>query len=393
MNARLNANEKLASVLSLCGTIRAELDANPEARDQVAAAAGIDSTDPILRPVQKLSKDAINAMRAGIMPNVASAGTVGAMTNATEARVLVDLYYSMQEQRKAVDNQILSMDRGVDGAAGHQAADFLGTQVDALETNAKLWLEAFASSHAMWPWFQAVHGIGPVLAAGLIAHLGGRPLPPTVGHWWRYAGLDPTQQWLKADALGKLWNEQDGDLDMRTRIVAKLVGRDPETVLRDATVDFKTGEEHALTKARAIKSLSRIPFNRPLKTLCWKVGDQFVKLGGREDAFYAKFYRNRKADEIVRNERGDRAGLAARTLAEKPTHAQRATYAEGRLPDGRVDLMARRATVKLFLSHLHELWWRVEHDGAMPPRPFSVAIQGHAHYIAPPHASALGFEE
>jgi hypothetical protein len=387
----MNANEKLNAALKLLADIRAELDADPQARQRVAGTAGIEMGGSILVPIQKLSKDAVNAMRAGIMPNVASAGAVGAMTNATEARVLVDLYYSMQEQRKSVDNQVLSMDRGVDGAAGHQAADFLGTQVDALEANAKTWLEAFAAAHPMWPWFQAVHGIGPVLAAGLIAHLGGRPLPPTVGHWWRYAGLDPTQQWLKADALGKLWGDQEGDIDMRTRVVAKIIGRDPETVLRDATVDFRTGETKPLTKAGAIKSLSRIPFNRPLKTLCWKVGDQFVKLGSREDAFYARFYRNRKADEIARNERGDRAALAAKTLAEKPTHAQRKTYAEGRLPDGRVDLMARRATVKLFLSHLHELWWRKEHNGEMPPKPFSVSIQGHAHYIPPPHVEAIGF--
>lgn len=383
--------QELNNAIETLRKARVLLDARPDLRDMIAGAAGIEVGTGILTPVAKLSKDAINAMRAGTMPNMAASGKVGEMANATEARVLVDLYYSMQEQRKAVDNQVLSMDRGVDAGAGHQAADYMGVQVDALEANAKVWLEAFAASHVMWPWFSAVHGIGPVLAAGLIAHLGGRPLPPTVGHWWRYAGLDPSQKWLKADELTRLWAEQDGDADMRTRILSQIVGRDPVTVLRDATVDFKTGETHDLTKARAIKSLSRIPFNRPLKTLCWKVGDQFVKLGGRQDAFYAAFYRNRKAAEIVRNERGDRAELAAQTLAAKPAHAQRKTYAEGKLPDGRVDLMARRATVKLFLSHLHELWWRVEHGGEMPPKPFSVSIQGHAHYIQPPHSEALGF--
>jgi hypothetical protein len=211
-----------------------------------------------------------------------------------------------------------------------------------------------------------------------------------VGHWWRYAGLDPTQQWMRADELGKLWADQSGDIDQRTRTIAAIVGRDPETVIRDATTDFKSGEQHELTKARAIKSLSRIPFNRPLKTLCWKVGDQFVKLGDRKDAFYAVFYRNRKAQEIARNERGDRAQLARQTLEAKPNHAQRKTYAEGKLPDGRIDLMARRATVKMFLSHLHELWWRMDHGGDMPPRPFSISIQGHAHYVAPPYADVLG---
>jgi hypothetical protein len=345
-----------------------------------------------LQPMIRLNKDGVAALLAGQSGGpMPSAGVAGA-SNISEARILVDLYYAMQEYRKGFDNQVGAIERGADQATTHVSADFIGTQIDVLESNAKLFLEVFASSHPMWGWFKAVHGIGPVLAAGLIAHFGSRALPPTVGHWWRFAGLDPSQRWLKADALSDLWNEQEGDIDQRTRNVAAIVGRSPDTVIRDATVDFKTGETKPLTRAGALKSLARIPFNRPLKTLCWKVGDQFVKLGAREDAFYARYYRNRKAQEIARNEAGERAALAAKTLSEKPSHAQRATYADGRLPDGRVDLMARRATVKLFLSHLHEVWWRVEHDGEMPPKPFSVSIQGHAHYIPPPHLDAVGLE-
>lgn len=351
---------------------------------------------PSLIPIVRLSKDVIAAIRAGAEARAAGQPLVtgpAGVANATEARVMVDLYYAMQDQRKALANQIGAIDRRVDAGVQHTYADLLLVQVQTTEDNAAMFLEAFASAHPLWPWFSAVTGIGPVLAAGLIAHLGGRPVPPTVGHWWRFAGLDPTQRWHKSDELARMWADRSEDVETRTRILARIIGRDPETVIRDATLDFKTGEVSALTKAKALKSLARIPFNRPLKTLCWKVGDQFVKLGSREDAVYARYYRQRKADEIARNERGDRAALAARTLDEKPGHAQRAIYAEGRLPDGRVDLMARRATVKLFLSHLHEVWYRVENDGAAPPAPFSVSIQGHGHYIPPPYLDVMGFGE
>lgn len=348
---------------------------------------------PSLTPIIRLNKDAIAALRAGTAPEfpALSSGVAG-QANASEARVLVDLYYSLQDYRKAIDNQMRSIDNGADAGAQHAALDFMAAQIDSLEHNAKLWLETFVTAHPMWPWFAAVDGIGPILAAGLVAHLGSRPVPPTVGKWHRYAGLDPSQRWLKVDELKKLWAEQEGDIDQRARTIAIQVGRDPNTVIRDATTDYKTGAVKALTKDSAIKSLSRIPYNRPLKTLCWKIGDQFVKLGGSQKAFYAVWYRNRKALEITRNQRGDRRDLAASTLATTPGHAQKSTYAQGLLPDGRVDLMARRATVKLFLSHLHELWYQVENN-CVPPKHFAISVLHHVDYIPPPHQEVLGITQ
>jgi hypothetical protein len=343
-----------------------------------------------LIPIVKLSRDALKALSGGaaVPPGgtASDAPTVGGTRDT--ARALVDLYYRMQEERKALANQVGAINRGAD-TGGALWIEYTLKQIEVLEDNAASFLETYAWSHEMGPWLQAVHGIGPVLAAGLLAHL---TLQPTVGHWWRFAGLDPHQKWLGKDDLKTLWAEQEGDIETRARIVAGIVGRNPETVLRDATTDFRTGEVKGLTKDGAIKALARIPFNRPLKTLCWKIGDSFVKLGSREDAYYARYYRQRKAEEIARNLRGDRAELAARTLADKPMHAQRAIYAEGRLPDGRIDLMARRATVKLFLSHMHEVWWRVEH-GTAPPKPFSIAVLGHGHYLPPPYLEAIGQAE
>lgn len=344
---------------------------------------------PILTPVIRLTKDVRNLLFG---EGERKAVGVASQANASEARVLIDLYYSIQDYRKSIDNQCRSMDQGMDGGDSHQALDFMASQIDTMERNAVAFLQTYVTSHVMWPWLSAVDGIGPILAAGLVAYLGHRPVPATVGKWNRYAGLDPTQQWLKADQIKALWTTLDGSLEERTRVIAHRIGCDPETVLKNATINFSTGEIKPLTRDSAIKALSRIPFNRTLKTLCWKIGDQFVKLGDSQKAYYAKYYRQRKAQEIARNLNGERSDLARVTLKSKPTHAQRAVYAQGMLPDGRIDLMARRATVKLFLSHLHELWYRMENPGQLPPKHFAFGRLHHVDYLPPPHQHVLGLE-
>jgi hypothetical protein len=58
-------------------------------------------------------------------------------------------------------------------------------------------------------------------------------------------------------------------------------------------------------------------------------------------------------------------------------------YSAGRLPPGQIDARARRYAVKLFLSHLHEVWYKA-HFGKAPPLPYPIAILGHAHIKPPP---------
>jgi hypothetical protein len=55
-------------------------------------------------------------------------------------------------------------------------------------------------------------------------------------------------------------------------------------------------------------------------------------------------------------------------------------YSVGKYPPGHIDAMARRWAVKIFLSHLHDAWYRQAY-GKAPPAPFPIAIQGHAHRI------------
>ncbi len=235
----------------------------------------------------------------------------------SEARFLVDAYYIMQEQRKRSANQIRAL------SESHEPNTIISWFLDqnrSLENQIKLALGKYAQANAVGSRMLEVVGIGPVISAGLLAHIDIRQAP-TVGHIWRYAGLDPTSKWNK-------------------------------------------GEKR--------------PWNASLKTLCWKIGESFVKVSGKETAYYGHVYKQRKDFESGKNMDGLYKDQALAILKARPTHAQKDIYAKGILPDGHIHSRAKRYAVKLFLAHLHEVWYRVEY-GMEPPLPYPIAHLGHAH--------------
>jgi hypothetical protein len=241
-----------------------------------------------------------------------------------EGRYLVDLYYQMQEHRIALRGQERAQQETGEPI---ETVSHFASQIEALERQAKSVLEAWTDESTVSAWAKSQIGIGGVLAAGLEAHID-ITRAHTAGAIWRFAGLDPSLKWGK-------------------------------------------GEKR--------------PHNARLKTHCWKIGDSFVKVSGRDDAFYGQLYRQRKAQEVERNESGDNADAAAQTLEDRTIKDRklRATYEAGLLPDGRVDLRARRWVVKLFLSHWHAVAYRAHH-GKNPPNPYVITHLGHVDMIVPP---------
>lgn len=251
--------------------------------------------------------------------------TAGTMLDRDQARFLVDLYYSLQEHRLALGNQERSL------VAANKPTDVVNhffSQISVLEKQMSSVLDKWTGASDVGRWARSIKGVGPIIAAALMAHID-IERAPTVGHIWRFAGLDPTVKWNK-------------------------------------------GEKR--------------PWNADLKVTCWKLGDSFVKVSGHEDAFYGKIYRERKALEIERNEAGLFADQAAASLvAKKITDKKlKACYESGKLPPGRLDLRARRYAVKLFLSAFHEVAY-VERYDEMPPKPYVLQHLGHAHEIIPPN--------
>lgn len=239
-----------------------------------------------------------------------------------EVRYLVDAYYQMQDDRIRANNQVRQITKD---EPLPPLVTWLAEQCETLESQIKGALDVYVKSKPVGCWLLSITGIGPVISAGLLAHIDIEKAP-TVGHIWRFAGLDPTVKWEKKQ---------------------------------------------------------KRPWNARLKVICWKAGESFVKVSNNDKAFYGHVYKERKALETSRNEQGlfrdqASAALEAKKIG-KETEAYK-SYSSGRLPPAHIHARATRYAVKLFLSHLHEEMYR-ERYGIDPPLPYPIAHLGHAHKV------------
>ena len=179
----------------------------------------------------------------------------GTTLSKEEARYLVDLYYQMQEYRKASDNQVRQLQKE-DNKEPHETLAFFANNFRTLERNIKSVLQVYAESKPIGQWMLSICGIGPVISAGLMANIDITKVQ-TAGQIQAFAGLDPTREWNK-------------------------------------------GEKR--------------PYNARLKTLCWKIGQCFIKVQNNEEDVYGKIFAIRKAYEIERNEKGELADQAKAKL-------------------------------------------------------------------------------
>lgn len=283
-----------------------------------------------------------------------------------EARFLVDAYYSMQDARIRASHQERTLEKAEEPNA---VLRWLAGQNETLEDQVKRALAYYSESEPLGKWAQSIIGIGPVIAAGLLAHID-IAKAPTAGHIWRFAGLDPTAKWEK----GK-----------------------------------------------------KRPWNAALKRLCWLIGESFVKTSGNENAQYGPVYKDRKAIEIERNERGEFQPQAQAALDSRKfgSDTEAKIWYEGRitaknaraireaepskrpkmlrelagepgsgvqmLPPARIHLRATRYAVKLFLSHYQHVGHEMLH-GQPPAHPYILSREGvdprhrqHTHFLAPPN--------
>lgn len=334
-----------------------------------------------------------------------------------EARYLVDTYYMWQEQRKRTANQ----DRALgESQEPHEAIAWLLGNANVLERSLARLLKVYADTRVVGEWAQTIVGIGPIIAAGLLAHIDIEQAP-TVGHIWRFAGLDPTQEWL-GKVRGKVVTTEF--LDQKSGVVAEVQATAFAAALdRRIALPLRgaKGKEVKLTVDSLSAWAARRPWNADLKTLCWKIGESFVKVSGRDGDVYGQVYLERKAQEWARNVAGDfadqaRGIMAAKKfgkdkdapkwydgclnpgevvellkaeqsvspLAQSPlTIAEPETYTP-MLPPGHLHSRAKRYATKLFLSHYHHVAHE-DHFGEPPPKPYILTQEGHAHFLGPPN--------
>lgn len=251
--------------------------------------------------------------------------------SAAELRLLVANYYQAQQMRKSMDMQLRHLGDRQPLAISTFAAEGFADIESAI---AKAFDKLLTSPVALW--LKKQRGIGPVISAGLLAHID-ITKAPTAGHIWSFAGLNPKMEWKK-------------------------------------------GEKR--------------PFNAELKQLTWHAGQCFMKQSNDPDCYYGQLYRERKKYEIKRNESGGNSERAKTfKVSDGATKAVKDKLADGKLPDFNIDDRARRYAVKIFLSHLHAvMYW--DKFKKPPPKPFAIAHLGHAHELEVPYMDMFpGFRE
>jgi hypothetical protein len=302
-----------------------------------------------------------------------------------EMRYLVEQYYAIQEYRKASSNQISAIER-IGGEAAQLATTEIHKALTRIEKQIQTHLEVASNNSAVGRWCNSITGIGPVISAGLLAHIDIHKAP-TAGHIWRFAGLDPTQNWLGAEKAKVAVKDAIHD-GIREAIpsLARLIGTSPDTLLKLASSDSK-GKALKLTETTLARAAAKRPWNAALKTLCWHIGESFVKVSGKDDDVYGKLYLIRKDYEQKRNESGALADQAAAKLDKykigKETDAY-GYYSKGFLPPAHIHARAKRWTVKLFLAHWQWVAWESE-TGQPPALPYVIEHMGHMDLLAPPN--------
>lgn len=309
-----------------------------------------------------------------------------------EINMITDFYYQIQDTRIRFANQLRAIHQRTDNSTdeNENITYQLFNNVVNTEKATKKILDYSSGNTRIGRWLRSNMGIGPVLASALMSSFD-ITKAPTAGHFWSYAGLnDNNKPWLGTE---KAKDIIDSVLQGRKKItendlaeIAKIAKYRYEQLYTAAMTD--TG----FSKKNLTAFMAKPPYNLDLKIICWKVGEQFMKLANNEKSLYGKIYREKKADEHLKNNNGLFAEQAKRKLQVTNIDKKeiREIYESGKLPDGHILARAKRFAVKLFISHLFEAMYFYTY-GTKAPEPYMIAHQGHVHYIGPevPYESIL----
>ena len=237
---------------------------------------------------------------------------------------LVRDYMDYQEQRLRLMAQMVK-DKEFDRESPVRSVAFEFFQW--AEEVIKKGLEEVTEKDPIGKWCKSHLGVGPVISSGFLSYIDIEKAP-TAGHIYSYAGL-----------TGVKWEK---------------------------------GQKR--------------PWNPDLKKICFYLGESFIKVSGNPDAFYGKLYRIRREIEVEMNERGDHKELAAYYLKNMnyrdDTSITKIAHMQGKLVDGHLTRRAARWAVKMFISHLHKVWFE-KHYGRPAPLPYAIAHLNHAHMLEP----------
>lgn len=254
--------------------------------------------------------------------------TAATALSQNEVRLIVDLYYQVQDFRIATANIVRSQP-----GEPNALSEWVFRNFKIIERDIAAAMGTFAAHYRVGQWLQSAYGIGPIISAGLLAHLDIKKAK-TPGNFLSFAGLiDPSRQ------------------------------------------PWEKGEKR--------------PWNAKLKTLATvRMGETFVKFSGQHECVYGHLYVERKLRVIRENAAGkfsDHALVRSKEVDKKTIayqwysgqypaslctadffllslkqreHAMnkcRVKEGEGlpMLPPAHLHSRARRHMAQMLLSHLH----------------------------------------
>ncbi len=338
--------------------------------EQTAEVVDFSFADPFMRLTKDVKQASRNLTRA-------------------DARWLVDEYYLLQHNRIAAAAQERS---SYEDDEPHRLVAWVNDTFSRFETAVKASMGEFAATYRVGQWCQAQYGIGPVLSAAMLCNFDIRKAP-TVGHFWRFAGLDPSCKWLGKEKAKALLKELEVDETLtpnQAEAINKACGQHTTKIINVFQNGFKApnGNKMILGASGVVRLLSVLPWNAKLKAICaYRMGECFVKFCNKPDCYYGNLYALKKAKLTEINEAGAFTETAAERVSTvgKTTEAYKA-YAAGVLPKAQIHNRARRWAVKIFISHLHRVMYE-DFYGKEPPAPYIFEHPNgtdHRHLLEPP---------
>jgi Transposase IS116/IS110/IS902 family. len=109
-----------------------------------------------------------------------------------DLRYLVNVYEEVQKHRIRAGQQVKAAER--EGNEPNFVIVWMRQTFSEFEESVKKILDVYTSADPVGRWIRSIPGLGPYIAAGLLALIEIEKAP-TVGHIWRFAGLDPTMKW------------------------------------------------------------------------------------------------------------------------------------------------------------------------------------------------------
>lgn len=300
-----------------------------------------------------------------------------------ELRGLVDVLYDVQDVRMRTANRLRLMPK--------ETANLRVAPLLKLETDLTKEIDVILQDEPVYQRFLGkVRGVGPRIAGSIIAQTMIRFVRVSADE---YESMSHVQNDTQRDvASHRIAETHSGDASQKAddthfgvafsveqlRLAQKTEKGDYLIPTLRGVASFDTVSKywawfglHVVDGSAAKRRKGEnVNWNPKMRTLAWKIGKQFVLQGQG----YRQIYDQEK----------DRLNEERMPLGQCPQYEQCKSKLKNRATPackGHIDAMARRKTVKLFLSHLWQTWRQLE---GLPTRPpYAMEYKGHNGSITP----------